>query len=72
MCWSSLKALEAKTFISIALLFNIACFIQTTAKNTKYIQFSVINNKEKNETLTFEKLEAENVWHFLLSKWVKQ
>ncbi len=39
-------------------------FCPTNSPKPKYIQFSVVWNKETQQILTLEKLTPENVWHF--------
>lgn len=41
-----------------------ASFIQPAVQDPKTLSFTIINDKEKQQILTFQKLEPANVWHF--------
>ena len=42
----------------------ISLFCLTNSLKPSDIQFSVMYDKEKQQILTFQKLEPEDVWHF--------
>lgn len=43
-------------------------FCPANSPKPKVSLFTIINNKEKQQIVTFLKLETEDVWHFLLDK----
>ena len=62
MCQIKFKILGTN-FQNLRSNLHIGSFVQEGVQKRKDSSFTVINNKDKQQILTFKRLEPANVWH---------